>query len=356
MVSLGHEVTVFTSSVDSKSSFDVVDGIKIYRGATNFKVAKSHVSFNLFLKPLQHDFDIVHAHFCIPPGDVAGLFYARMKKKPFIVTYHADTGGEHGSIIRKIGLNLFNKLAVKQILSGADTIICNSTYYIDDSRFLPAYRDKVIPIPCGINKEEIEVPYTKEECREKLSLPPDSKIILFVGYLVYYKSPNLLIESLPSILREVPNARLVFVGDGPMRPDLEELAKKLDISDKVLFTGMVSNDLKVLYYKAADTFVLPSTMSGESFGIVLLEAAVAQLPIVVSSLNAFRCFVEDQYNGLVTRSGDINSIAEAIIRVLSKPDLRQKLIANASKRVEDFTWSKIARTTEKVYDEIVKDL
>jgi glycosyltransferase involved in cell wall biosynthesis len=141
-----------------------------------------------------------------------------------------------------------------------------------------------------------------------------------------------------------------------MRPDLEELAKKLDISDKVLFTGMVSNDLKVLYYKAADTFVLPSTMSGESFGIVLLEAAVAQLPIVVSSLNAFRCFVEDQYNGLVTRSGDINSIAEAIIRVLSKPDLRQKLIANASKRVEDFTWSKIARTTEKVYDEIVKDL
>jgi glycosyltransferase involved in cell wall biosynthesis len=359
MARLGHEVIVFTTSIDPKSHVEEFEGMKIYRGATNFKVDnKARFSFHLFSKPIKQDVDIVHAHFYVPSGDLAGLFYAKVKRKPLIVSYHADMGGNirSGRLIRRIGRSLFNRFVVPRILSSAKVIISPSEHYISQSHFLPKHREKIIAIPYGIDPEEIEVPYTKEECRGKLSLPIDDKIILFVGYLVQYKSPDLLIESLPLVIERIPEAKLVFVGDGPLRQDLEMLAKKLNVGGKVEFTGMVPDDLKALYYNSADVFALPSTTSGESFGIVLLEAAAAGLPIVVSSLTSFRAFIEDGYNGLMTKLGDVNSLAEAMIRVLCEPALAARIGENAKIKVREYSWEKIAKRTEKVYQSAITNI
>jgi glycosyltransferase involved in cell wall biosynthesis len=350
MVKLGHEVIVFTTSINSKSHIEEFEGIKIYRYGTNFKIEKAFFSFDLQFKSTKQHVDVVLLHFATPPGNLAGWYYAKVRKKPLVVIYHGDVDPSYGKLIRRVGLSLFDTFAVPRILSSAKVIISNSEHYTNKSRFLTKYRGKVVVIPRGLNLEEIEVPYTKNECRSRLSLSMDDRVILFVGNLINYKSPDLLIESLPLVIKKVPEAKLVLVGDGPMRQDMERLAQKLGIADRVKFTGILLGNLKALYYNAADVFALPSTGRTESFGIVLLEAAAAGLPIVVSSLDAFRAFIEDGYNGIITRAGDINSLAEAITLPLSQPALRRKMGGNALSKVKDYSWEKIAKMTESVYE------
>jgi len=353
---MGHEVTVFTTSADSRSHIEETAGVKVYRYATILKILKGFISLELFYKSPRQVVDIVHTHIANPPSELAAWLYAKIKRKPLVVHYHGDSDATYGSLIRKILLTLWNRFVLNIVLSSAKIIICNSEYYISQSHYLPRYREKIVAISCGVNAEEIQVPYNKEECREKLSLQKDDKIILFVGVLINYKSLDLLIKALPLVIEKIPEAKVVLVGDGPMRHGLEKLAQELGISDKVKFAGRVADDLKALYYNAADIFVLPSAMRSESFGIVLLEAAVAKLPLVVSSLNAFRAFVKDGYNGIVTELGDTFSLAEAINRLLANPDLRRGMGENASISVKDYSWENIAMRVESVYKKLVTQL
>jgi glycosyltransferase involved in cell wall biosynthesis len=354
MAKLGHDVVVFTTSVDSKNHLEKEDGIKVYRYGTNIKIEKARFSVDLLFKPLQHDIDIAHLHFSLPPGNLAGILYAWMKRKPLGVTYHGDAMPGYGKLIRRIGLGLQDKFIVPAILSRARLITSYSIDYISVSHILPKYSEKIIAVPAGINADNFRVPYSREECREKLSLNKDEKIILFVGALINYKSPGLLIQAMPAIIKKEPDAKLVLVGDGPLRGELETLANNLHLSHAVNFVGAIPYNVTPLYYNSSDIFVLPSTGNTESFGIVLLEAASAGLPIVVSSLDTFRSFIRDGYNGMIAKLGDIDSLAETINRLLSDPALRQEIGENARVSVREYSWENIATMMDKLYGKIAK--
>jgi glycosyltransferase involved in cell wall biosynthesis len=353
MAKLGHDIVVFTTSADSKNHVEEEDGIQVHRYRVNMKIEKARFSLDMFCRSLQQDVDIVHVHYTLPPAELASLFYTQIKRKPFVVSYHGDTYYNYGKLIRRIGLWLLDKFIVPTVLSRARVITCNSIYYIPLSRFLPKYRAKILICTPGINADESSVPYTREECREQLSLPKDDKIILFVGHLINYKSPDLLIKAMPAIIKKTPDARLVIVGDGPLRGELNNITNALNLTQTIKFAGAVSDDVKALYYNAADVFVLPSTTSGESFGRVLLEAAAAGLPIVVSSLETFRAFIRDGYNGLVAKLGDIDSLAETINRLLSDAALRQEMGENARASIRDYSWENIAKKVEKIYEMVI---
>jgi glycosyltransferase involved in cell wall biosynthesis len=354
MAKMGHEIVVFTTSIDSNSSIGDEDGIKVCRYGTDFKVEKARFSLGMFPKSLREDVDIVHLHYAMPPADLASLFYSRMKRKPLVVTYHSDSIPNYGNWMRRLGLSISEAFIVPQVLSRAKVITCNSTYYVPISKFLPKYREKIVAVPPGINPEEFKAALSKQECRRKLSLDPADNIILFMGHLINYKSPDLLVKAMPQIIRKSHNTRLVIAGGGPLFTELEGIVKELNLADSVRITGSISNTEKVLYYNAADVFVLPSTNSGESFGIVLLEAASAGLPIVVSSLSTFRAFIRDGYNGLVAEMGDVNSLAEKTARLLSDPSLRQEMGKNALASAKEFSWENSAAKMEDVYRQALK--
>jgi glycosyltransferase involved in cell wall biosynthesis len=252
----------------------------------------------------------------------------------------------------KGGVHIYNEV-VKKVLSHANVIISPSKYYITESIFLKRYSNKIVVVPNGINIQDFNIPYSKEECREKLGLPKNKNIILFLGVLHPKKGPDVLIKAMPQIISKVPNAELLVAGDGVMKEYLEALVNKLGINRYVKFVGFVEDNIKPMYYKAADVFCLPSTMTTESFGIVNLEAMACGVPIVASKIGGIPDVVKDRENGLLVPPKDTSTLASMIIYLLENEGLRKKMGGNARKKVENYSWEKIAEMTEKVYEQVV---
>jgi glycosyltransferase involved in cell wall biosynthesis len=351
MAKRGHEVYVFTSSIDSKESVENYENIIIYRYKKSFTIGSTPIPIDILYKPLKRgiNLDIVHAHAGNPPAPIAAYWYAKKKKKPFVVTYHGDGQWDRGGAIRRMSVYFYNKYILNKILSYADVIISPSKYYIDESRVLDKYGDKIVAVPNGINIDEFDINYSKVECRTKLDLPVDSNIVLFLGTLGPQKGPDILLKTIPKILRVVSNVIFIFAGGGIMREELEKLSKKLGVEKNVRFAGFVEEDIKPLYYRAADVFCLPSVMTSEVFPIVFLEASASGLPMVVSDLDTFKCVIEDGYNGIVAKRNDVNNLADVIIYLLENEDVRERMGKNARKKVEDYSWNRVAEETEKVY-------
>ena len=352
LAQLGHEIYVFTTSADSKDHIENYKNITIFRYGRRFKIADTDISLSLLNGALKHDLDVVHLHLGSPPATLAALGYIKKRKKPFVVTHHLDPEWNYGSIIRRILVFIYAKYYVKKALSRSDVVIALSEHFLNMSKFLGDYRTKIEIIPNGINLEDFDTPYTKIEARERLGVSPDDRIILFVGALTERKGPQVLLRAMPIILRDAPDSKVVIVGSSTdYLKSLEKLAHDLDIESNIEFTGFVDDATKVMYYKSADVFVLPSF--SESFGIVLLEASACGLPLVVSNLEAFRAIVRDGYNGIFTKTGDEKDSAEKIVHLLKNEDVRNVMGENARKKAEKYSWKKIAEETEKVYKELV---
>jgi glycosyltransferase involved in cell wall biosynthesis len=352
MANRGHNIFIFTSS-DSKDSIEEYGKIKIYRYKSNFKIGQAPIPFGLVYKPLlsKLDLDIVHAHMGNLPAPITAFLYSQIiEKKPFIVTHHGDWIGGYGGVIRRFGVFLFNKYICDLILSNTDKIIGLSDSHIKNSRFLQKYIFNVFLIPNGINQKEFEVPLSKEECRKKLRLPLDKKLILFVGFLAPIKSPQVLLKSMLKVSRQIPSSHLIFVGEGEMKKLLMEESEKLGLKNCVKFTGFIDED-KALYYKSADLFVLPSL--SEAFPLSLLEASVSGLPLVVSDLEVFRSIVQDEYNGMFTRTGDAEDLADKIIYLLENENVRNEMGKNAKSKIGNFSWEEIANKTAGLYTSLV---
>ena len=352
LAQLGHEIYVFTTSADSKDHIENYKNITIFRYGRRFKIADTDISVSLLNGALKHDLDVVHLHLGSPPATLAALRYIKKRKKPFVVTHHLDPEWNYGSIIRRVLVFIYAKYYVKKALSRSDVVIALSENFLNMSKFLSDYRTKIEIIPNGINLKDFDTTYTKIEARERLGVSPDDRIILFVGALTERKGPQVLLRAMPIILGDAPDSRAIVVGSSTdYLKSLEKLAHDLGIESNIEFTGFVDDATKVMYYKSADVFVLPSF--SEAFPIVILEASVCGLPLVVSNLEAFRTIVEDGHNGIFTKTGDENDLAEKIIYLLKNEDVRNRMGESAREKVGDYSWDGVAEETEKVYRRLV---
>jgi len=349
MAKRGHDITVYTTSPTSEFFLEEHDSIQVHRYGTNLKIGSSNISWAQFRAPVDQSFDLIHTHFDLAPGPLAGLNAARNAHLPLIVTYHGDWVDTYGGIFRRLGVTISNKFLVDRILNYATRIISPSNSYIEKSQFLRLYKDKTIAIPNGIKLDDFCIPGSKDRCREKLGLPIDRNIILFLGYLAPYKGPDILLRALPIVLAEVPDTILVFAGRGVMRQALENLARQLRIEKNVLFVGYVEDDLKSSYFMSADAFVLPSVMGTECFPLVILESMACGTPVVASEIGGIPDAVINGQNGFLVPPGDTESLATAIIDILSDNEKRDAMGAFGRKYANKYSWADIAEKTEDLY-------
>ncbi|MBW1613078.1 MAG: glycosyltransferase [Deltaproteobacteria bacterium] len=169
---------------------------------------------------------------------------------------------------------------------------------------------------------------------------------------MWEKGFEYLVETLPDVLREYPDARFLIVGEGPLRDKLKVKSEELSVEDKVVFTGFRSDIKEIL--SAVDLLVVPSLLEG--FPMVTLEAMAMAKPIVATNIDGITEQITDGVTGILVPPKDPSALAKAIIRALTNKELARSMGLSAREKVElEFSVEKMVAETERVYLSLLKD-
>ena len=202
-------------------------------------------------------------------------------------------------------------------------------------------------LPPGVDRTRFHPGVPDAEVRERHVLD-DDPVILCVARLTLRKGQDKVIRAMPWILREVPEARFLVVGDGPDRERLENLAYRKKVADRVVFAGEVPFDVLPQYFRAGDVFAMPCRtrklgLEVEAFGLALIEASAVGRPVVAGDSGGAPEAVLHGETGLVVDGSEVDEVAEAILELLGDPDKAAKLGARGADRVHrDFTWEALS--------------
>ena len=275
----------------------------------------------------RHDFDILHFHEPFVP--FLSPTVLDQSRTINIATFHAF-GGFSPSYW--IGSRFAGGLA--DLLHGRIAVSGAARHFI--SRYFPGdYR----VIPNGVDLDRFTSAEPFEELRD------GTLNILFVGRLEERKGLIHLLKAYHRLRKRRVDARLLVVGSGPKLREYKRFVGLRRIRD-VEFLGRVSDDEKVRYFASADIFAAPNT-GQESFGIVLLEAMAAGVPIVASDIHGFKRVVERNVQGLLVEPRNPRALAAGLYALARDPELRHEMGEAGRARAPEFSWD---RVTERIVD------
>jgi len=244
--------------------------------------------------------DIVHTH------DGTPNLYASIGAKIAGIKVNINT--EHG----KIYFDTTRKRFINKFLSLLnDRMVCVSNKVKEDLNEMGVSNSRLIVINNGLDLGKFSFRIEIGKKRDDLGVGKDDFVIISVGRLSREKNHTMLLEAAKYFIPEIPEAKIVIIGDGPYRGELEEYAKKIRISDKVLFLGTRQDVPEVL--KASDCFVLCSNF--ESFGLVILEAMMAEIPVIATDAGGVGEIVKNKATGVLIRKNDVMALAKSIIEI-----------------------------------------
>jgi glycosyltransferase involved in cell wall biosynthesis len=197
----------------------------------------------------------------------------------------------------------------------------------------------------GITRSSIEVIYPGIDTvgyTPNAAARSPTPVFSYLGRLKKYKGVHLVIRAFAELAR--PDARLEIAGAGDYRPALEELAKSLDLGDRVRFLGRISEPDKLALLRRSWALVFASPKEG--WGITNLEAAACATPVVASNSPGIRESVHDGHTGFLVPHGDVRAMAASMRRIAESRELVARLGAEARVFAETFTWERAAEQTE----------
>ena len=372
LVSLGHEVYAIIPWDPSMEDRRLMDGVHLepysahdsvsYGRASNAYIRNPRltVAFSLFrglikLRQVvrEQKIDIIHAHWAIPMGFVAGLAKA-MTGVPLVITMHGRDvyiKPEHGYIVPALWyVKPFLRFAFHQ----ANRLVAVSQDCYHHAQLAGASSEKMQIIYNGTNLSRFFASEERTaEIRQRYGISPNAKLVLSVRALLFRKGLDVLVRAMPHVLEVEPLAMLLLVGEGPERENLIELRDKLGLQDKVILAGHIPNADLPPYENACDLFVIPSRQ--ESFGIATIEAMACGKPVIGTEVGGLAEIIDDCQTGLLVEPDNAKRLAEAILRVLKDPTLATRLGDNARRKVEaDFDWLNVARRTAVLYESMLR--
>ncbi len=209
---------------------------------------------------------------------------------------------------------------------------------------------RVVCIRNGIDLDGRPIHADRNRIRRDLGVETGMCLIGTVGRLTPVKGLSYLLQSVSILLRQRANVRLLIVGDGVIRKDLEAQARDLGISENVVFLGHREDTDELL--KALDIFVLPSL--NEGIPMALLEAMAASRAVVASRVGGIPEIVEDGVEGILVEPMDVNQLAESCGRLIESPETAMKMGEQARKRVvQEFSATAMADRVAGLYKELV---
>ena len=278
-------------------------------------------------------FDIAHVHEpLVPLVPWAVLLTAR---GPIVATFHVhrEEGHRWYPIARPILAPLMRRIRYRIAVS-------ESARRTVARHFPGAYEI----VPNGIDVTAFETP--KPRPRE---MPADRAHVLYVGRLEPRKGVDVLIQAMSIVRAQVADARLVIVGDGPDRDALTSRARAVKI--EVHFTGRVDDQQLPAYMQASDVVCSPA-LSGESFGIVLLEAMACGTPVVASRIEGYAELLGSGDCAVLVPPRDPDALAAALSALLSDEGRRRALAERGAAKAREYAWPAVAARLERIYESV----
>jgi teichuronic acid biosynthesis glycosyltransferase TuaC len=286
-----------------------------------------------------HGIDVLHAHCAFPDG-VGVANAATALHLPFVIT-------AHGSDINVYADDAKIRPQLKWALKRASAVIAVSRAMRDKIvRLVPEIAERVLHIPCAGIDRSVFAPRDPSEARRALGLPKTiGRIVLFVGQLVPIKSVGTLLKAWRSLLdagRVNENDRLVIIGDGPLRRELEHSSQ-----GAAVFLGEIPQESVARWLSAATVFCLPSRNEGTPN--VIVEALASGRPTVASRVGGIPELIADGRNGFLAAPEDSAALADALGRALEHSWNATEIAAGAA----DYTWEALAGRNHAVLERAV---
>lgn len=303
--------------------------------------------------------DIIHTQSEFSLG-AFGKIISRKYDIPFIHTYHTMWEDYIHYIIpikgtRNIYPKRFARTFSKRFVRKAECIITPSKRTEKYLKYKCKIKNKPIYIiPTGIDIEPFSknnhTVEEKNKLKESLGIDINDKVILFLGRIAEEKSIDLIMNNMPAVFRALPNAKFLICGVGPAEESLKEQAKKLNIEDKVIFTGKIPWTDVPKYYNLGDVFVNASIT--ETQGLTFIEAMASSLPIVARYAPNLSEFIKNGENGILVKHD--NDFSKSIINAITNEKLRNKLTTNALKTAKKYSIEEFGDKLELLYTEIIE--
>jgi len=297
--------------------------------------------------------DLIHNH------DWLTAFAANALKRgfkiPLLSTIHATERGRGRGNLWTDQQRAIHSAEWWLVYESWHVITCSLFMANEVSTYFQAPPGKIDVIPNGVKADRFaRWEGTDLSHFRSMYALPEEKVVMYVGRIVQEKGLGVLVEAVPRVLDEHPEAKFVIAGTGDLIEPLRHRAWQLGVGAKVLFTGFIPDEDRDRLYKVADCAVFPSLY--EPFGIVALEAMAARAPVVVSLVGGLQEVVKHGETGITVYPDNPESLAWGINHTLARPDWAAKRAANAYKLVlEEYNWTRIAQRTAKVYQRVVAE-
>lgn len=353
----GHEVHVFTRVGEGQSLYQLIDGVHYHRCPfalnTNFvdeinNMCRAFVQECFAVEDKTGPFDIVHAHDWLASN--AAVWVKEGRRRQTVLTMHSTEFGRNGN--RMYG-GMAQRIADHERHGTycASRVITVSNQLKNEVKGLyqvPEAKTRVVYN--GVNASTFDYQVDPGQVKRAYAVGPLDPMVLFVGRLTVQKGPDILVRTMPSVLRYYPHAKYVFAGDGHMRGELCALANQLGVGHAVRMLGQLGGRALADLFKAADVVAIPSR--NEPFGIVILEAWSAYRPVVSTKRGGPSEFVWHGVNGLQVDDTP-DSVAWGVGTLLADYQTGCWMGRNGRAAVDAvFTWDSIAEQTESVYREV----
>ncbi|MCX6171416.1 MAG: N-acetyl-alpha-D-glucosaminyl L-malate synthase BshA [Flavobacterium sp.] len=290
--------------------------------------------------------ELLHVHYAIPHA-YAGYMAKQMLKDEGIIIPMVTT--LHGTDITLVGNHPFYKPAVSFSINKSDVVTSVSKSLKDDTYNLFNIKKEIHVIPNFIELDKIRNE-SLISCQRFVMAKKEERIVTHISNFRKVKRISDVIKIFYKIQQQIP-AKLMMVGDGPEKAKAEQLCNELGIQEKVIFFGNSNEIDQILSF--SDLFLLPSET--ESFGLAALEAMAWSVPVISTNSGGLPEVNFDGISGYLSNVGDIESMANNAIKILSSDETLAKFRTNALNVAKQFDIKNILPLYENLYIEAIKN-
>lgn len=381
LLRVGHNTSILCPNALAATDREEMNGVEVCRKPYFYPYfglrdeARSQLDYkggNLFSFSLwrhlakQRELDLIHAHTGKRLGGIV-RHTAQKRGIPYVVSLHGGihdvpTGQMQQLAEPTIGAVEWGRflgwwVGSRRVLDDAAAILCvgQREQELTQERYP---NKRVLYFPNGVSPERY-AHGDRAAFRKKHRIPADAFVVVMVGRLDPQKNQAMAIEAVRQLRKKHPNLYLLMIGHVTDQNYRTELQFQIDRSAcpgrMALIPGLdPSTNALVDAYHAADLFVLPS--NHEPFGIVILEAWAAGLPVIATRVGGIRSLVNDGVDGLLVESGDSEALANSISQLATDQPLRRQLAeAGKKKAVKQYSWDRITDQLISVYEEVIDE-